>query len=75
MVLVTVRPAKKGFEYRSETFADHVCGVGMDSEFDETEGGLDNLSIRGVEEDHHRGEDFVGHFRRNIVWNNGSVRG
>jgi len=48
-------------------FTDNVCGIGMDSKFDETEGRLDNLSIRGVEENHHRSEDFVGHFRRNVV--------
>jgi len=48
-------------------FTDDICRVGVDSEFDETKSRLDNLSIRGVKENHHRGEDFVGHLRRNIV--------
>ena len=47
----------------------------MDSKFDETECGFDNLSIRGVKENHNRGEDFVGHLPRNVVWKNKSVGG
>ena len=75
VVLMTMRPAKKGFERRSKLFADIACGIGVDSQFGETKGGLDNFSIRRVEEDHHRGKDFIGHFRRNITWNNKLVRG
>jgi len=70
-----MRPAKEGFEYRFEMFADDFCGIDVDSEFDETEGGLDNFSVRGVEEDHHRGKDFVGNFRRNGIWNSKLARG
>ena len=56
-------------------FTDNICRVDMDSEFDETECGFDNLSIRGVKENHNRGEDFVGHLPGNVVWKSKSVGG
>lgn len=74
VVPMTMRPTKKGLECRFEMFADNVCGIDVDGEFDETDGRLDNFAVRGVEEDYHRGKDFIGHFFRNVIWNNKLAR-
>ena len=68
VVLVVVRPAEEGGNEVLEVRTQKVGRHGVYCELYETKYGLDDLTVRGRDEDEECGEDFALHLSRECVW-------